>query len=258
MVNVITFHAAHEGVGTSTIAANVAALLSINGQRVGVIDANLHTPSMHTIFNLPQANIVYSFNDYLLGQCNASQMIYDITLPVHIPAMESIFLIPSSPDPSDFSKVLSNGYNVERITDDLRNLAERLCLDVLVIDTYHGMNEKTLLSLLCVAISDTLAIVMRLEAEDYQDTSVIVDVARTLDGPQIALIVNQVVSGLSFMSAKTRIEDIYGCSVSGMLPYADEIATLGSAGIFALRYPHHPTTRELKHLADTLTQQEVS
>jgi hypothetical protein len=41
-----------------------------------------------------------------------------------------------------------------------------------------------------------------------------------------------------------------------MLPHSDEMMALASAGIFALRYPHHPVTTALKQAAASLAAQK--
>ena len=58
----------------------------------------------------------------------------------------------------------------------------------MVIDTHPGLNEKTLLS---IAISEALAIVMRPDSQANRGTAVTVEVARKLDVPHMLLIVNK-------------------------------------------------------------------
>ena len=60
---------------------------------------------------------------------------------------------------------------------------------MLMIDTHPGLNEETLLS---IAISDALVIILRPDQQDYQGTSVTVEVARKLDVPRLVLIVKKV------------------------------------------------------------------
>jgi len=67
--------------------------------------------------------------------------------------------------------VLREGYDVGLLNDGFQSLIEELNLDVLRIDTHPGLNEETLLS---IAISDTLLIILRPDQQDYQGTSVTV------------------------------------------------------------------------------------
>jgi hypothetical protein len=54
---------------------------------------------------------------------------------------------------------------------------------------------------------------------------------------------------------KARVEQTYDCEVLAVLPHSDEMMTLASAGIFALRYPDHPVTRLLQQLAEDLASE---
>jgi hypothetical protein len=52
---------------------------------------------------------------------------------------------------------------------------------------------------------------------------------------------------------RARVEQAYGCEVATVLPHADEMMALASAGLFALRYPQHPITAALRQVVSTLT-----
>ena len=56
-------------------------------------------------------------------------------------------------------------------------MVKELLLDALILDTHPGLNEEMLLS---IAMSNSLAIVMRPDQQDYEGTSVTVSVARRL------------------------------------------------------------------------------
>src|ERR1043166_3054227 len=107
-------------------------------------------------------------------------------------------------------------------------MIKALRLDVLLIDTHPGLNEETLLS---IAISDTLVIVLRPDQQDYQGTSVTAEVARKLDVPRLLLIVNKVPSVFQIADVKARVEQTYSCEVAAVLPHSDEMMALASTGI---------------------------
>ena len=71
-------------------------------------------------------------------------------------------------------------------------------------------------------------------------------VARKLDVPRLALLVNKVPAVFDAAEVKARVEKTYNCEVVAVLPHSDEMMTLASAGIFVLRYPDHPVTAQLK------------
>jgi len=154
--------------------------------------------------------------------------------------------VPSSMKPGDIAKVLREGYDVGLLNDGYERLLDKLKLDVLMIDTHPGLNEETLLS---IAISDALIIIMRPDSQDYQGTAVTVEVARKLDVPRLLLVVNKVPTSFDFAEVKARVEKTYRAEVAGVLPHSDEMMTLASSGIFVLRYPNNPVTGILKQIA---------
>jgi MinD-like ATPase involved in chromosome partitioning or flagellar assembly len=124
-----------------------------------------------------------------------------------------------------------------------------LGLDVLLIDTHPGLNEETLLS---IAISDALAIILRPDQQDYQGTSVTVEVARKLGVPRMVLVVNKLPEVFDRDAVKARVESAYNCEVAAVVPHSDDLMALASSGVFALRYPDDPISATLKQLAATL------
>ncbi len=257
MVRIITFQSAREGTGKSTIIANVATLLAANGQRVGVIDADLSTGNLHYLFGLRNTEIPHTFNDYLLGMCSALQTACDVTPQVETLRAHTlekadsgkVFLLPASSNPQDFRRFLHQDYSVELITDGLLELAQQLALDVLLIDTQAGLKDEMLLTLLSMAIADTLTIILRLDHGDYQGSGVLLDVARTLGIPEIRLVVNQMASMIDPTHARTQVAQTYHCPVLAVLPHAEELAILGSADLFVCCYPAHPLTDHFRSMA---------
>jgi MinD-like ATPase involved in chromosome partitioning or flagellar assembly len=50
---IITFHSYRGGVGKTTIAANLAALLARNGNNVCIMDIDVYAPSLYAYFGEP-------------------------------------------------------------------------------------------------------------------------------------------------------------------------------------------------------------
>jgi MinD-like ATPase involved in chromosome partitioning or flagellar assembly len=132
------------------------------------------------------------------------------------------------------------------LNDGFRDVIERMNFDYLFIDTHPGLNEETLLS---IAISDILVIIMRPDNQDYQGTAVTVDVAKRLDVPQMVMIVNKVPAVFDANDVRARVEQVYEIPVGAILPHSDEMMALASSGFFILRYPEHPISKELKNVA---------
>jgi MinD-like ATPase involved in chromosome partitioning or flagellar assembly len=249
MSKIISIHSFRGGTGKSNTTANLAALLAAEGQRVGVIDTDIQSPGIHVLFGLEGGSIGHSLNDYLWGRCAIEQTAHDVTAQFGDVMKGKLFLIPSSIQADEIVNVLREGYDVGLLTNGFRNLIKELNLDVLMIDTHPGLNEETLFSL---AISHILVIIMRPDQQDYEGTGVTIEVARSLDVPRLLLMVNKTPAAFDTAAVRSRVEQTYGCEVAAVLPHSDEMMTLASSGIFALRYPDHPLTALYKGVAAQL------
>jgi septum site-determining protein MinD len=225
--------------------------MACGGARVGVVDTDIQSPGIHILFGLDEARIPYALNDYLYGDCTIKQAAHDVTDRLGANVAGTLYLIPSSIKAGEITRVLREGYDAERLSDGFRDASAELNLDVLVIDTHPGLNEETLLSL---ALSDALVLILRPDQQDYQGTSVTVEVARKLDVPHMSLILNKVPSLFDPDEVKTRVENAYQCDVSAVLPHSDEMMTLASADLFSIRYPDHPITAALRAVGDQLVR----
>jgi MinD-like ATPase involved in chromosome partitioning or flagellar assembly len=249
MAKIFSVHSFRGGTGKSNTSANMAAMLAAKGKRVGVVDTDILSPGIHILFKLDEASTKLTLNDYLWGKCNIEEVAYDMTEKLDAKVPGKIFLIPSSVKPGDIARILREGYDVGLLNDGYQRLIEKLKLDVLVIDTHPGLNEETLLS---IAISDALVIVLRPDQQDYQGTGVTVDVARKLNVPVLLMVVNKVPSVFNLAEVRKRVQDTYRSEVAAVLPHSDEMMVLASAGVFVLRYPDHPVTKEINNLVNRL------
>ncbi len=249
MSKIISVHSFRGGTGKSNSTANLSTILAAEGRRVGVIDTDIQSPGIHVLFGLDEGEMVHSLNDYLWGKCEIKETAHDVSSHLGPGMKGKVFLIPSSIKAGEIARVLREGYDVGLLNDGFQRLVEDLKLDVLMIDTHPGLNEETLLS---IAISDALAIIMRPDQQDYQGTGVTVEVARKLDVPRMYIVVNKVPPVFNFDEVKSRVEQTYNCEVAAVLPHSDEMMALASAGIFALRFPDHSVTSLYKQIAAKL------
>ena len=247
MSRIIAIHSFRGGTGKSNTTANVATLLAVGGRRIGVVDTDIQSPGIHVLFGVDQETLKNSLNDYLWGRCKIEQAAHDVTPSANLEGR--VFLIPSSMKPIDIARVMHEGYDVGLLNEGFRDLIKSLSLDALLIDTHPGLNEETLLS---IAMSNALVIIMRPDQQDYEGTSVTVSVARKLRVPRMVLVVNKTPQVFDFAEVEGHVEKTYGCEVAAVLPHADEMMVLSSAGIFALRYPDHPVTELYRQVATRL------
>jgi MinD-like ATPase involved in chromosome partitioning or flagellar assembly len=239
MSKIISIHSFRGGTGKSNTTANLAALLALRGQRVGVIDTDIASPGIHVLFGLDDTGLGRSLNDYLWGRCSIEQTAHDVTASLGIPVPGRVLLIPSSLKAGEIARILREGYDVGLLNDGFRELITTLHLDTLLVDTHPGLNEETLLSM---ALSDVLVVVLRPDQQDYQGTAVTVEVARKLEVPCLRLIVNKVPAAFDAEGVRARVAEAYDCEVAAVLPHSDDMMVLASAGVFVTRFPDHPLT----------------
>jgi MinD-like ATPase involved in chromosome partitioning or flagellar assembly len=274
---IVSIHSFRGGTGKSNSTANLAVLLAREGLRVGVIDTDIQSPGIHVLFGCDQADFKWALNDYLWGRCDIRDAAVDVSGRTLVPertlaagearvasAGEPIdseatgaeptrpepagrlYLVPSSLDAGDIARVLRDGYDAGLLGEGLRELVRSLELDYLLIDTHPGVNEETLLS---IAISDLFLLLLRPDAQDFQGTSVTLELARRLGVEEIKVIINKVPPGIDGAGLKARVESAYQASVIGILPLSNDMARLASAGIFVTRFPDHPWSVELESIA---------
>ena len=151
MAKILSIHSYRGGTGKSNLTANLAACLASSGKRVAVVDTDIQSPGIHMLFGLEDTSHLRTLNDYLWERCPVQEAATDVTPPSVREAGGRVWLVPSSVQAGEIAKVLREGYDVGLMNDGMRDLADHLALDYLLIDTHPGLNEETLLS---IAISD--------------------------------------------------------------------------------------------------------
>lgn len=248
MTKIISTHSFRGGTGKSNITANIAATLAQQGYKIGVFDTDIQSPGIHIIFGLTEDDNTLTLNDYLWGNCAIEQAAASVFRSEN---GGEVYLVPSSIDPNDIARILREKYDASDMHSAFRDLISALSLDFLLIDTHPGLNEETLLS---IAISDSLVIILRPDQQDFQGTSVTVDVARRLRVPEISLVVNKVPPEFNFDDVQHRVEEAYQCHVAALLPLSIDIAQNASAAVFCVQDPDHPFSIGVKDVARQLEE----
>jgi MinD-like ATPase involved in chromosome partitioning or flagellar assembly len=256
LAKIISTHSFRGGTGKSNTTANLAVLVARAGNRVGVIDTDIQSPGIHVIFQLPESRVKHALNDYLWGNCGIDAAAYDVTeSAIGSVGPEAdrprIYLIPASIKVGEIGRILKEGYDVSKLNDGFQRLIQDLRLDYLFIDTHPGVNEETLLS---IAISDKLLLVMRPDGQDFQGTAVTTELARRLEIPEMHIVVNKVPPGMDTAQLRARIEKAFGAEVIAILPLNFEIVRLASSGIFVNRHAEHPMSLALNQVAKRIME----
>ena len=256
MCQIVSVHSFRGGTGKSNLTANLAATMAMQGQKVGVVDTDIQSPGIHVIFGLDEDKMNYSLNDYLWGKCQIKDTAYDVSHVLQSEAKtNSLYLIPSSIKAGQIARILREGYDVARLNDGLNELIRALDLDYLLIDTHPGLNEETLLS---IAISDILVVILRPDRQDFQGTAVTLEVARKLDMTNLMLVVNKALSDCDLDALQHNMEMTYKTPVAGIIPLSEEIAGLGSRDIFCLHHPNHPLSLTVAKITAQIVREKTS
>ena len=248
MSQIISIHSFRGGTGKSNVTANLAAQAALEGKRVAIIDTDIQSPGIHVLFGLDETNMQKTLNDYLHGQCSITEAAIQVGREpnaaegVRKMADKNLWLVPSSIKTGEISRILRDGYDVNILNKGLKTLRRDLQLDYLFIDTHPGLNEETLLS---IGISDKMVIILRPDQQDFQGTAVTLDVARSLDVPNIQLLVNKALSKYDPAQIKAHTVETFQAEVAGVLPLSEDMVDLGSGDLFSLRFPDHAWSKEL-------------
>ncbi len=252
MSTTLSIHSFRGGTGKSNTTANVATILAQGGAKVAVIDTDIQSPGIHILFQMKQEDIKHSLNDYLWGKCSMLEAAHDVTHTIGPnPQNGKLYLVPSSIKSDEIARILSEGYDPGMLNEGFGELLDTLKLDYLLIDTHPGLNEETLLS---IAISDVLAIVMRPDSQDYQGTGVTVEVAQKLGVERLRLIVNKVPQTYDLELVKQDMERTYNCEVAMVFPHSDDLMALASSQTFVVHQPDHPISQKYRELTARLIQ----
>jgi septum site-determining protein MinD len=252
---IVAIHSFRGGTGKSNITAGLAAQAALAGKRVGVVDADIQSPGIHVLFGLDENSMGRTLNDFLYDRCPIKEAAFAVgengmdSAGRAKLAGKKLWLVPSSIKGREISQVLRDGFDFNKLNEGLQSLIRELDLDFLFIDTHPGLNEETLLS---IAISDILLVILRPDDQDIQGTAVTVDVARSLDVPQLILLVNKAMPNLDREHIKSRFEAEFQAPIAGVMPLTFDVAENASRDLFALSRPEHEWSQALRNVAETI------
>ncbi|MCG2634041.1 MAG: MinD/ParA family protein [Gammaproteobacteria bacterium] len=255
MSAILSVHSFRGGTGKSNTTANLAAVLARKGLRIGVADTDLQSPGIHVLFGLDSGQLDGSLNAFLWGDCPIEEAVHEVTRAVSRHGevgKGQVFLMPASMETADIARVLKQGFDVGRMNDGFRQAIAAFDLDLLLIDTHPGVNEETLLS---IAISDALVLLVRPDQQDFQGTAVTVELARQLDVQNMSIVLNKVLPSMNKTELRAKAEAAFGTDVAAVLEQSEDMLELGSADLYALIAPDSAYSVALNSLADYLHHQ---
>ncbi|NDD58830.1 MAG: hypothetical protein EBZ47_06225, partial [Chlamydiae bacterium] len=78
MGKIVVFHSFQDGIGKTTLLSNLALELATQGKKIGLLDFDLQSPSLHVPFGISQNKIKNSMNDFLKNKVKLSEVPIEI------------------------------------------------------------------------------------------------------------------------------------------------------------------------------------
>ena len=240
------------GVGKSTVAANLAVWLARAGKRVGLLDVDVHGPSIPRLMGLD----VHSVE-------TAGEEIVPVTVGENLAVMSIGFLLSSRDD-----AVIWRGPRKHQLIRQFLTDVGWGPLDYLVVDSPPGTGDEPLSAAQLVGAPASAVVVTTPQAVAISDVRRCVTFCRTLSLPVLGIVENM--SGLLCPRCGQRI-DLFkrgggaalaqemGVPLLGQIPIDTEVVMTGDAGIPLCRDgPQSPAAVAFSAIVRSILDRDVS
>ena len=239
------------GVGKSTVAVNLAATLAYSGFRVGLLDADIHGPSIPTMMNLTRRNL---------------QMEGDSILPLEVGTLKVMsigLLLGDNAAPVIWRGPMKAGVIKQFLKDVVWG-----DLDYLIIDSPPGTGDEPLSVCQLIPSLDGAIVVTTPQEVSLADARRAVSFCQKLQVPVIGVVENM--SGF-VCSQCGRQEQIFKrgggermaremlVPFLGRIPLDPSIVTAGDAGLpFVQRFPETPAAQAFSEVIRKIVNNETT
>lgn len=244
MGKIITIHSFRGGTGKSNLTANLAVWAAMKDRNVGVIDTDIQSPGLHVLFGLAGHRFRYTLNDYLHKKCTIEKASINHTKAMKLRS-GSIHIIPASLNADDISTIIREGYEVADLRAGFKRIMQAKKLDYLFIDTHPGLDQETLLSM---ATTDLLFVIMRLDQQDFLGSAITLALAKKLGVPSTYIVCNKCPGIYDFDKVRRDIEREYSVKVASVIPLFTRLIELGSRQILVQTSPNHLFAQNIDQL----------
>lgn len=234
------------GVGKSTVSTNLAFVLSQAGKHVGLLDVDIHGPSIPKMLNLENSSVIGSNNGLI-----------PVELFKGFKVMSIGFLLKSQED----AVIFRGPRKYHTIRQFLKDV-EWGDLDYLIIDSPPGTGDEPLTVAQSIEGADGTIIVTTPQQVAISDVRKSITFCRKLNMPVIGVLENM--SGFVCPHCGNNI-DIFssgggeqmakemGVPFLGRLPFDPQVVTSGDKGIpYTQAFPDSPTARAFREAIEPI------
>jgi len=285
MAKSIAFHSYKGGTGKTTIAANLAAMWTLEGYRVALLDLDVYAPSLQSYF---EATPFVCINDLLTDNAKAKDVMVEMTSVVQQVATHpsskigKLWVGFSNPQKEEVYKLegsFAGGRqtNLELLRKFIRfrdDIISEYDLDYVILDTSPGIRYWSINSL---AVADILFLTLKYGDQDIQGTKKIAsDIFKTFTnlGAKSYLLLNRVsgycvphtlitspLNPSSEVGAATTVPQLHENDLGSTLSKEASMDLLSAIPCYcdiqfnrkefltALQYPDHPFAKQIEKLA---------
>jgi len=236
------------GVGKSTVSINIAVTLAKKGYKVGLVDVDIHGPSIPVMLNIPKV-------DVLKGESG----IIPLVLPdlYGMKVMSLGFMLEKSDDPVIWRGPLKN-----QMIEQFLNDVDWGDIDYLIVDNPPGTGDEPLSTAQQLAGKGEAVLVTTPQAVSTSDVSRSINFAKNLNLSIVGLIENMSGFVCPHCHATTHIfrsgggeklADTYSIPLLGSIPIDPNIGVAGDIGIpYVHRFDASPVSDIYSDICDKI------
>ncbi len=236
------------GVGKSTVSLNLAVTLAKKGFKVGLVDVDIHGPSIPVMLNIPKV-------DVLKGESG----IIPLVLPdlYGMKVMSLGFMLEKSDDPVIWRGPLKN-----QMIEQFLNDVDWGDIDYLIVDNPPGTGDEPLSTAQQLAGKGEAVLVTTPQAVSTSDVSRSINFAKNLNLSIVGLIENM--SGFVCPHCNTtthifrsgggeKLSETYDLKLLGSIPIDPNVGVAGDIGIpYVHRFDASPVSEIYSEICDQI------
>ncbi|MFH1451727.1 MAG: cell division ATPase MinD [archaeon] len=237
MARIIVINSGKGGVGKTTAAINLGAMLNRLNNEVIIVDANLNTPNIGLQLGAPIVPV--TLNHVLNGKADIEDAIYEHSSGTKI--------VPSSLSVKELTK-----FNTKKLGETVKKL-KNFC-DYVIVDSAAGFSEEVMAVL---RVSDEIIIITNPEMPAVTDALKAVKVARSLGKNVNGIIINRH-SNAKYEMPISSIRSMLESQIIGVIPEDKSVKeALNLRDAVSHTHPRSKVSRKYLEIARKINGEEI-